>query len=137
MAQRIYLAVVGGILLASGLFAYIDPYATGSWLGIAAVDSSGVTEIRSTYGGLVFGIGLLLVCGLKFRFLALAGLACMVFGMGPTVLTRLVAEVFFGGPGIATNQGIAIAFELFAVAPAAFLLWRALRQDPGPAGGEN
>ncbi len=128
MTQRIYLAVVGGIFAASGLFAYIDPQAMGDFLGIAAVDLSGETEIRATYGGLVVGIGLLLLAGIRSKNLALAGLACTVFGVGCLMLTRLVIEVFFGGPGIAANQGIAIVFELIVVVIAFFLLRRALAE---------
>ena len=55
MAQRIYLGIVGGIFIVSGLFAFIDPHAMGEWLGIAAIDVTGETEIRATYGGLVLG----------------------------------------------------------------------------------
>ena len=127
MAQRIYLGVVGGIFIASGLFAFIDPTALGHWLGIGPVDLSGETEIRATYGGLVVGIGLLLLFGLWSRKLAFAALAVMVFGVGGLVLTRLFVEVFSGGPGISANQGAAIAFELIAVAIAFFFLRRELR----------
>ena len=55
MAQRIYLGIVAGIFIVSGLFAFIDPQAMGEWLGIAAIDVTGETEIRATYGGLVLG----------------------------------------------------------------------------------
>ncbi len=127
--QRIYLAVVGGIFAASGLWACIDPLATVEFLGITAVDLSGETEIRATYGGLVLGIGLLMLCGARWRRLALAGLACVVFGVGALVATRLVVEVFFGGAGIAWNQGIIIVFELIVVLPALFLFPRALREQ--------
>ena len=128
MAQKIYLAVVGGIFVASAVFAYIDPYTLGEAMGIAPADPSGVTEIRATYGGLVAGIGLLLICGVWSRRLAFAGLACTVFGVGALVLTRLAAEVFAGGPGISANQGLAIAFELIVVALGVFFLRRALRE---------
>lgn len=126
MAQKIYLAAVGGIFVASALFAYIDPYTLGEAIGIAPADPSGVTEIRATYGGLVAGIGLLLICGLWSRRLAFAGLACTVFGVGGLMLTRLAAEVFAGGPGISTNQGLAIFFELIVVALGVFFLRRGL-----------
>lgn len=128
MAQKIYLAVVGGIFVASAVFAYIDPYTLGEAMGIAPADPSGVTEIRATYGGLVAGIGLLLISGVWSRRLAFAGLACTVFGVGALVLTRLAAEVFAGGPGISGNQGLAIAFELIVVALGVFFLRRALRE---------
>ena len=128
MAQKIYLAVVGGIFVASAVFAYIDPYTLGEAMGIAPADPSGVTEIRATYGGLVAGIGLLLISGVWSRRLAFAGLACTVFGVGALVMTRLAAEVFAGGPGISANQGLAIAFELIVVALGVFFLRRALRE---------
>lgn len=128
MARKIYLAVVGGIFVASAVFAYIDPYTLGEAMGIAPADPSGVTEIRATYGGLVAGIGLLLISGVWSRRLAFAGLACTVFGVGALVLTRLAAEVFAGGPGISANQGLAIAFELIVVALGVFFLRRALRE---------
>ncbi len=122
MAQKIYLAVVGGIFVASALFAYIDPHTLGAAMGIAPADPSGVTEIRATYGGLVAGIGLLLISGVWSRRLAFAGLVCTVFGVGALMLTRLAAEVFSGGPGISANQGLAIVFELIVVAFGGFFL---------------
>lgn len=128
MTQRIYLGVVGGIFAASGLFACMDPQAVAGFFGIAAVDASGETEIRAMYGGLVLGVGLLMLAGIRSSNLALAGLACMVFAVGPLMLTRLVNEAFFGGPGIDASQGIAIAFELIVVAIAFFLLRRALAE---------
>lgn len=128
MAQKIYLAVVGGIFLASALFAYVDPHTLGQAMGIAPADPSGVTEIRATYGGLVAGIGLLLISGLWSKRLAFAGLACTVFGVGALMLTRLLAEVLAGGPGISANQGLAIVFELFVVAFGVVFLRRAMRQ---------
>ncbi len=128
MAQKIYLAVVGGIFVASALFAYVDPHTLGLAMGIAPADASGVTEIRATYGGLVAGIGLLLISGLWSKRLAFAGLACTVYGVGALALTRLLAEVLAGGPGIAANQGVAIVFELIAVVLAILLLRRAARE---------
>lgn len=128
MAEKIYLGVVGGLFVASGLFAFIDPQALGAWLGIGPVDPSGMTEIRATYGGLVTGIGLLLIAGLRSRRLAFAGLAVMVFGVGALALTRLLAEVFGSGPGISPNQGLATVFELLAAALGGFYLRRALRE---------
>lgn len=127
MAQRIYLGVLGGIFVASGLFAFVDPLAMGQWLDIGPAGLSGETEIRATYGGLATGIGLLLVSGLWSRRLAFAGLAVVVFGIGGLGLTRLFGEVFSGAPGIDANQGIAIVFELIAAAIGFFFFRRELR----------
>jgi len=128
MAQKIYLAVVGGIFVASAVFALVDPHTLGAAMGIAAADPSGVTEIRATYGGLVAGIGLLMISGVWSRRLAFAGLACTVFGVGALALTRLLVEVFAGAPGIPANQGLATAFELIVLALGVFFLRRALRE---------
>lgn len=128
MAQRIYLAVAGVLFAASGLFALIDPAGLGEWLGIGPVNPSGETEIRATYGGLVFGIGVLLLCGLRSARLAFSGLAVMVFGVGGLVLIRFLGEAFSGDPGIAANQGIVIIFESIAVAGAILFLRRELRE---------
>ena len=124
MAQKIYLAVVGGIFLASALYAYLDPHGLGQVMGIAPLDPSGVTEIRATYGGLVAGIGLLLISGLWSKRLAFAGLACTVFGVGALMLTRLLAEVLAGPES--HGPGLAIVLKLLVVALAG-LLRRAIR----------
>lgn len=129
MAQRIYLGAMGLLYFASAAFAFLDPQGVGAWLGIASLEASGHTEIRATYGGLVLGTGLLLAAGVWSRNLALAGLLFTVFGVGCLALTRLVAEVFFGDPGIDPNQGFLIVIELAAVALAAFFARRALREN--------
>ena len=129
MAQRIYLGVMAALYFASALYAYLDPAALGEWLGIASLEASGHTEIRATYGGLVLGTGLLLAAGVWSRNFALAGLLTTVLGLGCLVLTRLLAEVFSGGPGIDANQGIVIVFELAAVVLAVFFARRALREN--------
>ncbi len=50
MAQRIYLGIVAGLFIASGLFAFIDPHAMGAWLGIAPIDVTGETGIAANQG---------------------------------------------------------------------------------------
>ena len=125
--QRIYLGVFGTIFLVSGIFTFFNPEAMGTALGIAPVNVSGETEIRATYGGLVVGSGLLLLCGLRSRVLAIAALAGTFFGGGGLVLTRIVIETFFGESGFAINQAIVIVFEIIMIALAWILLQRAIR----------
>ncbi len=129
MAQRIYLGVMAAVYFACALYAYLDPVALGEWLGIAPLAASSHTEIRATYGGLILGTGLVLAAGVWSRNFALAGLLSTIFGVGCLALTRLLAEVFSGGPNIDANQGILILFEFAAVAVAAFFAVRALRED--------
>ena len=69
-----------------------------------------------------------MISGVWSRRLAFAGLACAVFGVGALALTRLLAEVFAGGPGIALNQGLATVFELVVLALGILFLRRTLRE---------
>ena len=131
MALRIYLGIAGAAFMVTALFAFIDPDSMAAFAGLAAVDASGETEIRAIYGGLTAGIGLLLLCGLRSAKLATAGLGCAVFAVGGLGLTRLAIEVFFGGPGIHPNQGIAIALELAVAAAAWVFLRRELAEHAG------
>lgn len=129
VAYRVYLAIAGTVFLASGVFAFFDPHAMGGALGIAPVDGSGVTEIRATYGGLVVGSGLLAAWGVFSERLATAALACILFCGGGLVLTRIISELFFGGPGISLNQGVVIVFELALIGFASYQLRRLLRRQ--------
>ena len=63
--ERIFLAVIGIIFIASGIFTFFDPHTMGQALGIAPMNASGETEIRATYGGLV-------LAGLFSRLMAVA-----------------------------------------------------------------
>lgn len=125
--QRIYLGAFGTIFLVTGTFTFFNPEAMGEALGIAPVNVSGETEIRATYGGLVVGSCLLLLCGLRSRVLAVGGLAGTFFGGGGLVLTRIVLETFFGESEFAINQAIVIVFEIIMIALAWILLQRAIR----------
>ena len=127
--ERGYLGLMGSIFLVSGVFSFFDPHAMGAALGIAPIDSSGETEIRATYGGLVVGSGLMLLCGLVSRPMAVGGLVATLFGGGGLVFTRIVMETFLGDPGFALNQAIVVMFELTLIALAFVLLRRALRNS--------
>ena len=70
--ERIFLAIIGIIFMASGIFTFFDPHTMGQALGIAPMNASGETEIRATYGGLVVGSGLLVLAGLFSRLMAVA-----------------------------------------------------------------
>ena len=125
VAERVFLAVIGVIFLASGIFTFFDPHAMGQALGIAPVDASGETEIRATYGGLVVGSGLLVLAGLFSRLMAVAALAATFFGAGGLMGTRIVIQAT---EGFTINQGIVAAFELTMVVIALLLLRAAMRR---------
>lgn len=127
---QIFLAVIGLIFLVSGIFTFFDPHTMGAALGIAPLNSSGETEIRATYGGLVIGSGLLVISGLFNRLMTVAALAATFFGAGGLMLTRVVIQAM---EGFTINQAIVAIFELSMVVFAFLLLRAAVRQAEAPA----
>ena len=122
---RIFLAVIGIIFLASGVFTFFDPHTMGEALGIAPLNASGETEIRATYGGLVIGSGILVLSGLFNRLLTVAALAGTFFGAGGLMSTRIVIQAM---DGFTINQGIVAVFELTMVVVAFLLLRSGMRR---------
>ena len=116
--ERIFLAVIGIIFIASGIFTFFDPHTMGQALGIAPMNASGETEIRATYGGLV-------LAGLFSRLMAVAALAGTFFGAGGLMSTRIVIQAM---EGFTVNQGIVAVFELSMVVIAFLLLKAAMRR---------
>ena len=59
MAARIYLAIVGLLYAALGLWCAIDPQTTSRKVGFDLRGGSGGSEFLTVYGGLEVGLGLL------------------------------------------------------------------------------
>ncbi len=132
ITTRAFLAVIGIIFLASGVFTFFDPHTMGEALGIAPMNSSGETEIRATYGGLVIGSGLLVFSGLFNRLMTVAALAGTFFGAGGLMLTRVVIQAM---EGFTINQAIVAMFELSMVVVAFLLLKAAVRRAVASGNG--
>ncbi len=126
MAERLYLAIMGLALAATGLFAVVSDTMAAS-LGIAALGVVGDIEIRAVHGGLTLGWGLLLLLGLRFRVLALSGLAFTVVGGGCLLLTRFITALTFGSSGFTGVVTSLILIEIVMVGFAYVLLRQATR----------
>lgn len=123
--ERVFLAVIGTIFMASGIFTFFEPHTMGEGLGIMPMNASGETEIRATYGGLVVGSALLALAGLFSRLMAVAALAGTFFGAGGLMSTRVIIQAM---EGFTINQGIVAMFELSMVVVAFLLLKAAMRR---------
>ncbi len=132
MAQQIYLAVFGVVFVVSGVVALINPDGTARALGIAAIDITGQSEIRATYGGLILGWGLLLFAGLRSSTLAVAALACTLFCGGGLVIARFATAASFGAPGFTGSVASFILLELVMVVVAYIFFRRATRDASEP-----
>ncbi|APZ92270.1 hypothetical protein [Fuerstiella marisgermanici] len=60
-AQQIYLSIVGLLYLGLGIWCSVSPQETSTKVGFQLVGGSGRSEFLTVYGGLEFGIGLLLL----------------------------------------------------------------------------
>ena len=129
MAQRVYLVVVGVIMVVSGIAALINPNGIAESLGIAAVDIAGHSELRATYGGLTLGWGALLLAGLRYPSMAVAGLGFTALGGGGLVLARFFGALSLGGEGFTGAVTTIILFEVAMVAFAYVLLRQALKAE--------
>ncbi len=132
MAERLYLAIMGLALAATGLFAIISPDMMAASLGIAILGVVGDIEIRAVYGGLTAGWGFLLLLGLRFRVLALSGLAFTAIGGGCLLLTRFITALTFGGSGFTGVVTSLILIEVVMVGFAYVLLRQAIRTGDLP-----
>ena len=132
MVERVYLTVMGLIMAGAGIFALIVPGTVAGVLGIAAFGAEGNIELRAVYGGLPLGWGLLLLSGLRFRVLALSGLAFTVFGGGCLLLARFLTALFFGSAGFSGVVTSLILFEVVMVGFAYALLRQSLHSGELP-----
>ena len=132
MAQRVFLVIVGAIMVVSGIAALINPNGIAESLGIAAVDIAGHSELRATYGGLTLGWGGLLLAGLRYPSMALAGFGFTTFGGGGLVLARFFTALSLGGEGFTGAVTTIILFEVAMVAVAYILLRQALKDEKEP-----
>ena len=132
MTQRIYLVVLGAILVGAGMAALVNPHGVAQALGIAAVDLAGQSELRATYGGLSIGWGVLLFAGLRHPNLAIAGLAFTSLGGAGLMLSRFFSALSQGAAGFTGGVTTILLFEVAMVAMAYVLLRRALRGRDEP-----
>ncbi|MCY4198258.1 MAG: DUF4345 family protein [Gammaproteobacteria bacterium] len=132
VAERLYLAIMGLALAATGLFALVSPDTMAASLGIAALGVVGDIEIRAVYGGLTLGWGLLLLLGLRVRVLALSGLAFTAIGGGCLLLTRFITALTFGASGFSGVVTTLILIEVGMVGLAYVLLRHAIRTGDLP-----
>ena len=132
VVQRIYLAVVGLVLAGAGVLALINPHGLAASLGIAALGVPGEVEIRAMYGGLSVGWGALLLFGLRYRLLAISGLAFTVIGGGCLLLARFATALAFGTAAFGGTVTSLILIEVLVVGLGYALLRQAIHTKDLP-----
>jgi hypothetical protein len=109
MITRIFLALVGLMFVAFGLWSLVDPLGMASSLGVEVGGPNGAFEMAGIYGGVSLGAAALTLAGAALSGMTRPALWFLVTYMGGYCFSRVVAWVLHGGP---TSDFYAfIAFE--------------------------
>ena len=79
MKARIFLTIIGLMYIGLALWCSIDPQTTSAKIGLELIGGSGQSEFLTVYGGLEFGLGLMLLLPwLKNEWTEGALLSCLL-----------------------------------------------------------
>jgi hypothetical protein len=120
--SRALLWIAGLCFLGFGLAFLIAPLQTLGATGIVLEGALAATELRAFYGGLEFGLGLLLIAAARAPRFEEAGLWLCAASYGGIGLARLLGMVL-AGQGTAFLW-FALITELALAGAAAWALWR-------------
>jgi hypothetical protein len=127
MTTRIFLAGMGLMFTAFGLWSLLDPLGMTSQLGVEIGGPNGTFEIRGIFGGVSLGAAFLCVAAaLKDNLVRPALLFIMIY-MGGYCFARIASVVLGDLPEAATWRFV--AFEAVAFLVASTLLKRRTKQD--------
>lgn len=106
---RIFLALVGLMFVAFGLWSLMDPLGMASSLGVEVGGPNGAFEMAGIYGGVSLGAAALALAGAALTNMTRPALWFLVTYMGGYCFARVVAWMLHGAP---TSDFYAfIAFE--------------------------
>jgi len=109
MITRIFLALVGLMFIAFGLWSLMDPLGMTSSLGVEVGGPNGAFEMAGIYGGVSLGAAALSLAGAVLTNMTRPALWFLVTYMGGYCFARVVAWLLHGAP---TSDFYAfIAFE--------------------------
>ncbi|MDJ0920937.1 MAG: DUF4345 family protein [Henriciella sp.] len=122
MISRIFLALVGLLFLAFGLWSITDPLGMTSQLGVDVSGISGTFEMRGIYGGVSLGAALLCLFGALRPAMTDAALWFVTAYMGGYVIGRGASLI--SGDTAMSSSWVFAAYEGLMLILAAALLYR-------------
>lgn len=118
----LFLAVLGVVFVAYGLFCFVQPGFLAGAAGVTATSPTGVTELRAMYGGLQTGFGVLLLAAARDRRLRRSGVAVLAFLVPGLAIARATGSTIDGG--LTSYTVGALVFEISTSVAAVVLLRR-------------
>ncbi|MEO0551302.1 MAG: DUF4345 family protein [Pseudomonadota bacterium] len=122
MISRIFLALIGLLFVAFGLWSITDPVGMTSQLGVEAGGISGTFEMRGIYGGVSLGAAALCLFGALRPAMTDTALWFVIAYMGGYVIGR--AASFASGDTAMASSWIFAGYEALMFMLAAILLYR-------------
>jgi Domain of unknown function (DUF4345) len=116
LIARIFLAVVGAVYMALGIWCSVMPQHTSQVVGFDLKPGSGQSEFLTVYGGLEFGLGLaFLVPLVRPESTASILLACLL-SHGGIVVFRTIGWFLFTGISSTTVSLAVVEWVIFVAA---------------------
>jgi len=120
---RIFLAVYTLLFLGFGIYAVLSPDRLSELLGMAELSQNAAYELRSNYGGVSLGIGLMCLAGALRANLERPALFVLLAYTGGYALGRIAALPFDGLPPSTSLMAYGV-FEAVTALLSALLLSR-------------
>lgn len=124
---RIFLFIYTLLFLSFGIYAFLNPNLIVDMMGATDMASAGIYELRSNYGGVSMGIGLMCLAGALRPVLQRPALYVLVAYTGGYALGRFMALPLDGVPP--ANLIAYTVFETVTAILAALLLRRLARSS--------
>jgi len=128
MLTRLYLLAVGLLYLALAIWCAIDLETTSKSVGFHLVGGSGQSEFFTVYGGLEFGLALVLLWPLVQPQALHFGLVACTLIHGSLVLFRTIAFLLFENLERMTYQLAAGEWVIFVIGLTLCWQWRSTSQ---------
>lgn len=97
MIAKIYLAVTALVYFSLAIWCTVSPAATSQKVGFQLKEGSGQSEFMTVFGGLEFGLALILLCSIFRAQTVTYGLIACVLIHGSLVLFRTISLFSFSG----------------------------------------
>ena len=97
MIAKIYLAVTALVYFSLAIWCTVSPAATSQKVGFQLKEGSGQSEFMTVFGGLEFGLALILLCSISRAQTVTYGLIACVLIHGSLVLFRTISLFSFSG----------------------------------------
>lgn len=130
LITKVFIGLVGMMYAGLAIWCSVQPDMTSKKVGFQLIGGSGKSEFLTVYGGLEFGLALLLLASLFSKETVIYGLWAVLLVHGALVLFRTISLFAYADIGAFTYR-LAIGEWVIFLASAALLVFRLSRGSTG------